>query len=82
MHPAEFVTVKVNVPPGIPVTVVVVPVPEVVVPPGDIVTVQVPVAGKPLNAAPPESIAQVGCVIVPVTGADGALIITIDNTFE
>ena len=40
VHPEELVTVNVYVPDGIPATVVLVPVPVVVVPPGDRVKVQ------------------------------------------
>jgi hypothetical protein len=50
---------------------VVVPVPVVVAPPGDLVSVQVPDEGKPLNATLPVATLQVGCVIVPTTGAVG-----------
>jgi hypothetical protein len=56
-----------------PLKVVVVPEPVVVVPPGDAVTVQEPVAGKPLRATDPVETAQVGCVIVPTIGADAAV---------
>jgi hypothetical protein len=48
-----------------------VPVPVVVVPPGVLVNVHVPVDGRPLNAILPVAIAQVGWVIVPITGAEG-----------
>ena len=48
-------------------TVVVGPVPEIA--PG--LSVQVPVAGKPLNATLPVAVVQVGGVIVPTIGADG-----------
>jgi len=43
------------VPDGMPVTVVPEPVPEVVVPPGVLVTVQFPVEGKPLNITLPKA---------------------------
>ena len=52
--------------------VVLVPVPVVVVPPGVLVSVQVPDAGRPLNTTLPVASAQVGWVIVPTTGAEGA----------
>ena len=55
----------------IPVTVPVVPVPVAVNPPGAEVTVQVPDAGRPLKATLPVATAQVGGVIVPITGAGG-----------
>jgi len=51
--------------------VVLVPEPVVVVPPGVLVSVHVPVAGKPLNTTLPVATAHVGCVIVPTTGAVG-----------
>ena len=55
------------------IKVAVVPDPFSVAPPGDAVIVHVPVAGRPLNATLPVATAQVGCVIVPITGAAGAL---------
>jgi hypothetical protein len=61
------------VPAGIPEIVVLVPVPVEVIAPGDLVKVQVPVAGNPLNSTLPVGIAQVGCVMVPITGAVGAV---------
>ena len=60
IHPEAFVTVKVYVPVASPDIVVVVPVPAVVVPPGDLVKVQVPEAGKPLNTTLPVATLQVG----------------------
>jgi hypothetical protein len=51
--------------------VLVVPVPVVVVPPGVLVNVQVPVAGKPFNTTLPIDRAHVGCVMVPTMGAEG-----------
>ena len=48
-----------------------VPVPVVVVPPGDLVKVHVPVTGNPLKITLPVAKAQVGCVIVPTKGAVG-----------
>jgi hypothetical protein len=71
VQPAELVTVKVYVPVAIPDTVVVVPVPEVVTAPGVLVTVHVPVAGRPLKATLPVATPQVGWVIMPITGAVG-----------
>ena len=70
-HPVEVLTMKVYVPDGIPDTVVLVPVPVVVVPPGDLVNVQVPDEGKPLNTTLPVADAQLGCVMDPTAGADG-----------
>ena len=70
VQPIEFVTVKVYVPGAIPEIVHVVRFPAVVVPPGLIVTVQLP-EGKPLNGTLPVAEAQLGCTIVPTTGAEG-----------
>ena len=52
-------------------TVVDVPVPVVVVPPGFRVSVQVPVEGRPLSTTLPVATVQVGWVMVPTTGAVG-----------
>jgi hypothetical protein len=71
VHPTAFVTVKVNVPAGIPDTVVLVPVAELEIPPGVLVRVQVPVAGNPFRTALPVATAHVGWVIVPIVGAAG-----------
>ena len=54
-----------------PVTVPVVPLP-VKEPEGEPVTVHVPEAGRPLKATLPVARAQVGWVMVPITGALGA----------
>ena len=54
-----------------PDIVVLVPVPVVVTDPGVRVSVQVPVKGRPLSATLPVATAQVVCVMVPTTGADG-----------
>jgi hypothetical protein len=70
IHPEELVTVKEYVPDGMPVAVVLVPVPVAVLP-GVLVNVHVPEEGNPLNAALPVPTIQVGWVIVPITGADG-----------
>ena len=53
VHPDELVTVKVYVPVASPEIVVLVPVPVVVAPPGDLVRVQDPEEGKPLNTTLP-----------------------------
>jgi hypothetical protein len=50
---------------------VLVPVPEEVVPPGVRVRVHVPVAGNPLKITLAVAVAQVGWVIVPTVGAVG-----------
>ena len=56
-----------------------VPVPVVVVPPGVLISVHVPVAGKPDNITLPVARVQVGWVICPTIGAvdGGAVIITL-----
>jgi hypothetical protein len=51
--------------------IVLVPVPVVVAPPGVLVNVQVPVAGKPFNTTLPVDITHVGCIMVPAIGAEG-----------
>lgn len=74
-HPASFVTVYVIEPEAMPETVLLTPVPAIA--PG--LSVQFP-AGKPFNTALPVETRQVGCVSVPMAGADGvtgcALMIT------
>ena len=55
------------------------PVPVVVIPPGERVIVQFPVNGRPFNITLPVGTTQVGCVIVPGTGGfgiDGCALIT------
>ena len=42
-----------------------------VVPPGDLVSVHVPVAGNPFKTTLPVATLQVGWVVVPRIGADG-----------
>lgn len=58
--------------------VVLVPVPEVVIAPGDLVNVQLPDDGKPFNNTLPVGSVHVGCVIVPTVGGDctGCALIT------
>ena len=60
IHPAALVTVKVYVPAASNKIVELVPVPVVVVPPGERVKVQEPVAGKPLKITLPVAKVQVG----------------------
>jgi hypothetical protein len=64
----------------------VVPVPVEVVPPGDLVKVHVPVAGRPPKTTLPVANAQFGWVIVPTVGAvgadGGAMISTLADTGE
>ena len=66
-----------------PVMVVLVPDPVVVVPPGVLVNVQVPVPGRLFRTTIPVRTAHVGCVIVPTAGGDGekgaGLITTFDD---
>ena len=59
------------VPVASPDIVVLVPVPVLVIPPGDLVKVHVPDDGNPLNTTLPVAILHVGCVIVPAVGAVG-----------
>ena len=51
--------------------VVLVPVPVVVVPPGVLVNVHVPVEGSPFSTTLPVDTVQVGWLRVPATGAVG-----------
>ena len=53
--------------------VVLMPDPVVIVPPGVLVSVHVPVEGKPLNTTLPVGTEHVGCVIVPTAGAVGVI---------
>ena len=71
IHPEALVTVKVYVPAASDEMVELDPVP-VVVPPGDLVRVHVPVAGNPLRTTVPVARALVGWVKVPTVGAVGA----------
>jgi hypothetical protein len=71
IHPAEFVTVKVYVPADRLDILVLIPEPAVVTSPGERISVQIPVAGKPFKTTSPDGTAQVGCVIVPTIGATG-----------
>jgi len=74
------------VPAGRRVIVVLVPVPVVVVPPGVLVNVHVPVEGKPFRTTLPVATVQVGWVIVPTIGAAGvagcALMTTLPDAVE
>ena len=71
VHSIELVTLNVYVPASRPVTNFVAPAPVEVAPPGNLVNIQVPVEGKPLNATLPVAMVQVGEVIVPIIGAVG-----------
>ena len=58
-----------------------VPVPVVVIAPGERVRVQVPAAGRPLRTTLPVATEQVGWVMVPIAGANGTgLMVTIKLT--
>ena len=81
VHPNASVTVYVYVPAARPVMVVLIPVPVVVTLPGVLVSVQVPVAGKPFKTTLPVAKPHVGCVIVPTAGAEGALGTALMTTF-
>ena len=86
IQPTEFVTVNVYVPSGRPVMVALVPLPDVVTAPGSRVKVHVPVEGNPVSNTLPEANVQVGCVMVPTTGAEGVggwvLIMTLEDDAE
>lgn len=85
-HPPEFVTINVYAPAKSVEIVAVVPVPVINTPSGFLVMVQVPITGKPLKSTLPVEIEQVGCEIVPITGAEGEAgcvsIITLDDATE
>jgi hypothetical protein len=65
------VTVKVNVPAGSPVTILVVPVPASDTLSGRLIRVHVPSAGSPFSTTLPKSPEQVRLVTVPINGAEG-----------
>ena len=67
----ELVTVKVYVFAAKPLNVTIGPAPVIVVPPGSAFTVQLPIKGKPLKTTLPVATAQVGCVMVTISGAGG-----------
>lgn len=71
VHPDTLVTVKVYVPAARPETVVLVPVPVVVAPPGERVRVHSPDAGRLLRATLPVATVHVGWVMLPTAGAVG-----------
>jgi len=60
VQPAALVTVKVYVPVARPVTVVLVPLPSVVAPPGLRVNIHVPVDGNPVSTTLPVARTHVG----------------------
>jgi hypothetical protein len=71
VHPEVLVTLKVYMPAETPEIVVFAPVPVLVVLPGVLVNVQVPVAGSPFKTTLPVATLQVGSVIDPSAGAAG-----------
>ncbi len=74
VHPRVSVTVKVKVPVGIPLMVVLAAVPVVVTPPGFLLTVQVPLVGRVHRTTLPVARVQVGWVMVPTIGAVGLVL--------
>jgi len=64
-----------------PEIVVLVPVPEVVVPPGVLVSVHVPVEGNPFNTTLPVATKQVGWDMVPTVGIVGVEGCVLSTTF-
>ena len=70
-HPPALVTTKLYVPAVRPETVVIVPVPFVIIAPGLRINVHVPVAGNPLSSTLPVETVQVRLVIVPIAGTEG-----------
>lgn len=71
VQPTAFETVKLKVPDARPVTVLLVPVPLMVIPPGFLVNVQAPVPGNPDIMTLPVAVEQVGWVKVPIIGIAG-----------
>ena len=71
MHPAALLTVKVYLPVRINETVVLVPVPVDIKPPGLRVRVQLPCEGNPFNTTLPVDAVHVGWLMIPVTGDGG-----------
>lgn len=69
-QPDSFVTVKVNVPAGMPVIIAVLPEPSVTTFPGVRVTLHGP-GGRPVSWTVPVGELQEGWVIVPGTGGEG-----------
>jgi len=71
IHPEALDRVNVYVPDGMPYIVMLVPVADVVVPPGFLVKVQVPEEGNPFISTLPVAISHSGWVIVPMAGGAG-----------
>jgi hypothetical protein len=71
IQPSLFVTVKVCVPTGMPVSEILVPDPAVVMAPGLRVSVQLPDPGNPFIVTLPVATEQVVCVTEPIRGAAG-----------
>ena len=70
-QPEALVTVNVYVLAASDEMVVLVPVPVVVIPPGERVSVHVPVDGRFESTTLPVETEQVGCVMVPTVGVVG-----------
>ena len=81
IHPAALVTVKVYVPTGKPVMVLLVPVPVLNIPSGLRVNVHVPEAGNPLKTTLPVARKQDGIVMLPTVGGVGVAGCTGITTF-
>ena len=71
VHPFAFVTVKVYVFATMSEMVVLVPSPVFTIPPGEPLTVHVPVEGNPFKMTLPVEDVHVGGVIVPIEGVTG-----------
>ena len=68
VHSIELVTLNVYVPASSPEIVLLVPVPVIVVPSGNLDNVHVPVDGKLLKTTLPVATVHVGWVIIPTIG--------------
>ena len=71
VHPWALVTIKLYVPTTRPETVVLVPVPFVIIAPGLRINVHVPIGGNSLSTTLPVGSVQVALVIVPIAGGVG-----------
>jgi hypothetical protein len=71
VQPSALVTINVKVPAASPETVVLVPLPLVLVAPGLRISVQVPGVGKPFRTTLPVPTVQVRFVMVPIVGVAG-----------
>lgn len=71
VHPDSFMTAKLYVPLVSEATVVLVPVPLLVMAPGYLISVHSPDDGKPFMITLPVATSHDGCVMVPIRGAVG-----------